>query len=253
MDDALGVNHDFDVVVIQPEEVVGFDHLQPLVHQGGGIHGDLAAHAPVGMGGGIGHGGIFEVGCGPVTEGAAGGGELNAPQTRSWYTGGEAGVFSPGRSLQALEDGRVFGICRQQPAPTFLELGQHHRACCDQGFLVGQGQILTGADGRQGGQQAGAAHDPCYHEIGCVPGGGHVQSAGTTHELGLAFRLVFSRQSLEALLQFWEQRFISQGDQLGAVALDLLHEQREISARREGNNPELFRKAFNNVESLCAD
>ena len=56
------MDHDLDVVVIQSEQVVSLDYLKPLVHQGGGIHGDFASHAPVGVTGCIGHRCLLEIG-----------------------------------------------------------------------------------------------------------------------------------------------------------------------------------------------
>ena len=68
MDDALGMNHDLDMVVIKAKQVMGLNHFQPFIHQGSGIHSDLATHAPVGMAGGIGHGGVLQISRIPVAE-----------------------------------------------------------------------------------------------------------------------------------------------------------------------------------------
>ena len=149
MNDALGVDHDFDVVIVQPKEVMRFDHLKPLVHQGCGIHGDFAAHAPVGMARGIADGRFFQIRSCPVAEGSSGGSELNSTQARRGDACGQSGVFCPGGALQALEDGGVFGISRQQSAATLFQFRQHHRPCGDQSFFVGQGQILSRSDRSQ--------------------------------------------------------------------------------------------------------
>lgn len=53
MDNALGVDDNVNVVIVNTKQVVRLDHLQTLVHQGGGINGDLLAHAPVGVGDGL--------------------------------------------------------------------------------------------------------------------------------------------------------------------------------------------------------
>ena len=103
------------------------------------------------MAGGIGHGGLVEVCRRPIAEGAAAGGELDAAQARGGAAGGEARRLGVGGALQALEDRRVLGIGRQQARAALLQLRQHHGPSCDQGFLIGQGQILAGADGGQGG------------------------------------------------------------------------------------------------------
>ena len=49
MDDALAVDQHFDLRLRNIEEPPGFDDLQPLVHQGGRVDGDLGTHGPVGM------------------------------------------------------------------------------------------------------------------------------------------------------------------------------------------------------------
>ena len=91
------------------------------------------------MAGGVGHGGLVEVFGGPVAEGAAAGGELDAAQAWSGHSGGEAGRVGPGGALQALEDGGMLGIGRQQARAALRQLRQHHGPRGDQGFLVGQG------------------------------------------------------------------------------------------------------------------
>ena len=62
MDDALAVDHHLDAIRRQAEQQAGLDQLQPLVHQRGGIHGDLAAHAPVRMRAGLLRGHILQGG-----------------------------------------------------------------------------------------------------------------------------------------------------------------------------------------------
>ena len=46
MYDRLPMHGDPDTVEINTEEVMSFDHLQPLVHHRGGIYGDLGTHPP---------------------------------------------------------------------------------------------------------------------------------------------------------------------------------------------------------------
>ena len=58
MNNALGMNHDVDVVIIYAKQIVRFNHFQAFVHQGCGINGDFPAHGPVGMLERVGHGNI---------------------------------------------------------------------------------------------------------------------------------------------------------------------------------------------------
>ena len=46
VDDAFRVHNCLDAVIWHPEQAMRLDDLQPLVHQGGGIDGDLGAHVP---------------------------------------------------------------------------------------------------------------------------------------------------------------------------------------------------------------
>ena len=46
VDDRLGVDDHVDGVIGDAEQLVGLDHLEALVHQGGGVDGDLRAHRP---------------------------------------------------------------------------------------------------------------------------------------------------------------------------------------------------------------
>ena len=253
MDDRLGVDHDLDVVVIQAEEVVGFDHFEPLVHQAGAIHRDLFAHAPVGMAGGIGHGGLHEIRRVPIAEGAARGGELDAAQPRGGNARGEAGGVGPGRALQALEDGRVFGIGWQQARTTLGQFRQHHRASGDQGFLVGQGQILAGAHRSQGGQQAGATDDPGHHQIGAGPGRRHADAVGAAQDFGQLGRALAGLEGVEPGLQAGHQLGIGQGHHLGGVALNLLNQEVEVAPCREGHHLEAIGEILHDLEGLGAD
>ena len=51
--DRLRVHDDLDPVVVDPEQLVGLDDLEALVHQGRGVHGDLRPHRPRRMGQGV--------------------------------------------------------------------------------------------------------------------------------------------------------------------------------------------------------
>ena len=88
------------------EQVGGLDHLQALVHHGGGIDRDLGAHRPVGMGDGLlRRGRRPSASRRPGAERPAGGGEDQARRPAAAHAG-----------LQHLEDGRVLGIDRDHRA-----------------------------------------------------------------------------------------------------------------------------------------
>jgi hypothetical protein len=60
------------------EQPVRLDHLEALVHHGGGVDRDLAPHAPVRMGAGLLGRDAFEIGQRRVAERAAGSGQQEA-------------------------------------------------------------------------------------------------------------------------------------------------------------------------------
>ena len=253
MDDRLGVDDDFDLVVIEAKQVVGLDHFEALVHQAGAIDRDLAAHAPVGMAGGIGHGGLDQIGGVPIAEGAAGGGELDAAQAGGGDARGEPGRVGPGGALEALEDGRVLGIGRQQPRAGAGQLRQHHWTCSNQGFLVGQGQVLAGPNRRQGGQQAGAADDAGDNQIGRGPGGGDAEAFRAAQQFGEGGGALLGIEGQQPLPQGRHQVAVGQGHHLGAMAPDLAHQQVEVAAGGEGHHPEAIGKVIDDLEGLGAD
>ncbi len=75
MDDALRMNLDRDFFNRHIEEPMSLDHLETLVHEGGGVNGDLLSHLPVGMMEGIFDRHIGKFRHGEIEERAPGGGE----------------------------------------------------------------------------------------------------------------------------------------------------------------------------------
>jgi len=203
--------------------------------------------------GGIGHGGLVQIRRIPVTEGTAAGGQLNPAQARRRHTGGEPGGVSPGGALQALEDGGVLGVRGQQARAALGELRQHHWTSGDQGLLVGQGQVLAGADRRQGGQQAGAAHDPGDHQVGAGPGRGGAEPVRAAHQLRQLGGALTGGEGLEPLLQGREFGFIRQGHHLRGVLLDLADQQIEVVPGRQGDDAEAIGELLDDLEGLRTD
>jgi hypothetical protein len=50
VDDGLRMHHHVDLAVLEAEQVVRLDHLEPLVHERGRVDGDLRPHLPGGVG-----------------------------------------------------------------------------------------------------------------------------------------------------------------------------------------------------------
>ena len=125
MHQGLRVDHHLDPFPFEAEEVVHFDDFKGLVHQGGRAHGDARSHVPVGMLEGHGGGHSRQLAGRAAPEGTTAGGEKHAPHP--------AEVFA----AQALEDGAVFAVHRNDLGTVLSgklhqELAGHH-----QGFLVG--------------------------------------------------------------------------------------------------------------------
>ena len=90
---------------------------------------------------------------GPAKEGAPRGGEQNPFQLPAVA------------ALETLEDGRVLRVHRDDLRPLLPGAGHHQGPGAHQGLLVGQGNALAGVDGRQGGGQAGDAHQGGHRRV----------------------------------------------------------------------------------------
>ena len=93
----------------QAEQPGGLDQFQALVHQGGGVDGDLGTHVPVGVLEGISLGLAPQLLSLHAEEGAAGGREQDLGQALGALL-----------VLQALEDGGVLAVHRQQLHPVLF-------------------------------------------------------------------------------------------------------------------------------------
>ena len=82
MDCGLRMYRDPDSGGRQVEQAAGFDDLQALIEQGGGIDGDPAAHDPGGMAQGLLHGDVLKLVRWKLAEGAAGSGQPDAANFR---------------------------------------------------------------------------------------------------------------------------------------------------------------------------
>ena len=127
MHHALRVNHHFNAFRRHIEQPARFNILQPLVHQGGGIDGDLRPHVPVGVAHRLLRRHRGELLPGPAPERAAGGGQQQAPHAR-------ADAFR----RQALENGVVLRIHRQQRGAVALDRIHEQGAGDHQGLFIGE-------------------------------------------------------------------------------------------------------------------
>ncbi len=152
MDGALGLHHHFDLFVGHGEQMVRLDHLQPLVHEGGGIDGDLAAHVPGRVRKRLRRRDALQVGALLAAERAAGSGY---PQL-----GDLAGLFAQ----KALVDGTVLGVDGHKAAG-LCSHGHDKVAAHHQRFLVGKGKHLARLQRFVAGLQAGSSHQGIHDHV----------------------------------------------------------------------------------------
>ena len=156
--DALGMNYHLDVVRSHAEQMHGLHKFQALVHHGGAVHRDLGAHAPVGVLHRLLGRHILQFFPGLAPEGASGTGEQDFMQ------------FPLLPAHQALEDGGMLRIHRDDLRPLLRRPGHNDVPCADQGLLIGQGDALLGIDGGQGGLQAHRAGHGGDHAVRLLHG-----------------------------------------------------------------------------------
>src|SRR3984957_7638262 len=144
---------DTDLFWRKAEESAGFDHLEALVHHGGGVDGDALAHDPGGVFEGLGRGDVLEVSEGGVAEGATGGGEPDLPD------------LLRGSAAHALVDGVVLGVDGEQGYVVLLRGGDDELACGYEALLVGDAYGLAGLYCGVGGFEAGYAYDGGDYEV----------------------------------------------------------------------------------------
>ena len=152
VDDRLRMDDDGDPLIVDPEQVVRLDHLEPLVHQGRRVDRDPPAHLPGRVGERLLDRHPVEVGA--AAERPAGGGQ-HQPVDRRRALG-----------AQQLEDRRVLGVDRQDPGAGRLGERRDQLAADHQALLVGERQLdpLGERDDRRA--EAGGADDRVEDEIG---------------------------------------------------------------------------------------
>ena len=138
-------------VVGHAEQLVRLDHLQALVHEGGGVDGDLGAHRPRGMGQRL-----LDASPRPTRLASR---PRNGPPLRGEH---DARQLASGASLARRHwcERAVLGVDRHQLGTGRRTQRLHHRAAGDEALLVGQRQPLAGVQGGERDRQPGEAHHP---------------------------------------------------------------------------------------------
>ena len=153
MYDALGVDDDFDLGHGDVEQPFGLDHFQAFVEESGGVDGDLATHFPRGVFECLSKGDEWELFCRQSAEGAAAGGEQETAE----------GISVP--AFEALEDGVVLAIHREETHAFGFGSGGDGFARHDEDFFTGDGEVHATVNGGEGGGETGGADDGDEDEI----------------------------------------------------------------------------------------
>ena len=139
MHDALRMNHHVDARDIHVEKPTRFDHFQPLVEQGRGIDGDFFAHPPSRMPQRLLLGHRAQLLRRPRAKGPAARRENQAANMPRVAT------------FEALENGIVLAVDRQD-APTMAPgRGHDHLAGHDEHLFAGQSNVLPRLKRRERG------------------------------------------------------------------------------------------------------
>ena len=159
MHDALRMYDHLDLRRFHAEQQAGLDQLEPLVHQGGRIDRDLAAHVPARMGAGL-----LRRDRG---ESSAAGVRRNGPPEAVSSTRRTPWPGTPGlrAGRQALEDRVVLAVDRDQGGAAAARRLDQQRPGHHQRFLVGEQHALAGSRRRQRRRQAGRADDRRHHGV----------------------------------------------------------------------------------------
>ena len=155
----LPVDHNGNFLGRHPVESHSFDELKPFIHQGGGVHGDLGSHGPVGMLQRLGQRHLPELLPAPSIEGSSGSGEDET-----------AHFPSVSAALKALENSRMFRIHRHDLRPAAIRLVHNELPGAHHSFFIGQCDSLSPPDGAQSGLQPGHAHHGGEYGIGGFQG-----------------------------------------------------------------------------------
>ena len=145
---------DANLVGPEAEEPAGLDHFEGLVHERGGVDGDLGTHAPGGMGQGLLGGDVRKFFGRTAVEGSAAGGE------------GDVVDFGAAAGAEGLEDGGVLAVDGDDFGVVAASQVHNQVAGHDQGFLVGQGEAFAALDGGQSGGEAGGADHGGEDDVG---------------------------------------------------------------------------------------
>ena len=171
VDHRLRMHHHVDAVVVEPEQLVGLDHLEALVHERRGVDRDLRAHVPRGVLERVGDRDQRKLLTRVAAERPSARGEDQAPDLV-----GRAGP-------QRLVERGVLAVDGNDLARATRACGRDHRATGDQALLVGKRKALAVDERGDRRRKSGEADDRVQHDIG----------VGVRGELGERVRIAGAR------------------------------------------------------------
>ena len=148
--------------------------------------------------------------------------------------------------LEALEDGAVLAVDRQDAHAAPRRASGHQRPGHDQGFLVGQRDRFAGIDGRQRRAKPGAAHHGRKRDLRGFP-----RPHGGIP--GIAVQNPGAAGGRQQGLQLPGRGLVEHGGRLGGEEADLFGQQRHVALRGECRDGETLRELPDHAQRIAAD
>ena len=232
VDDRLGMLHDGDAVGLDVEEPPRLDHLEPFVDQGRGVDRDLGAHRPLGVAQGLFDGHRGELLALQVAQRAAAARDDEAAQGRPF-------------ACEALEDGRMLRVDRQDRRTAFAR--QRHHVCAgdDERLLVRQRQLLARFDRSDGGGEPRIAHQGVDDHLRVARRGDLRHGLLTREDLRVGVG--------EGVAQRFVEARVGDDDRRGVEGARLLGQPPPVAVSRQHDGFEAVGIFAYDVERLLAD
>ena len=154
MNDTLWLYHHLNMIQVHVKQPLGLHNFQTFVYQGRGIYSDLPSHYPVWMFQSIRNRNISKFFCGTSAEWSAGCRDQKFMDLFVFF------------SMDSLENGAVFTVNREDGYAVFLCHWHDQMTGCDKGFLIRQGDVLSGTDSLHSRADPDHSHDRSDKDIG---------------------------------------------------------------------------------------
>ena len=210
------MDYHLNIIGRDGEQVHGLDELKPLVHHCCAVDGYLRAHAPVGVLHGLFGSDVLKLAPCLAAERAAGAGEEDLLEL----------AFLPAH--EALEDGRVLGVDRNDLCALFLCARHDDIARADESLFIRKGDALFRVYGGESRTEPDGTGHGGHDAVGAVHAGGFDKPvhAGADADIGVR----------DGNFELLCRRLVIDSDELGMQAARLLFEHVNFSVRRKRRN-----------------